>query len=475
MLGPRKATALVLAATVIAVLCDTLLQGVSWGVNIGILAVIIAGMLAWLSKRTPLQLTDSGQKFGVLAMVFALLFSVRDSNALKIANGVALVFCWGGMLLPMTVGALKEAYLDNLFLGSLRQLFGLPQQVYALGLKTVDERKESTERPRRGMAILRGLLIAVPLLLVFGGLFASADAVFRTRAESLFRVDIDFESLNGHFWTFVLGFMLAGGLLHRLVLNEARSKPPVDRTGKGSRVGIIEIGIVLGSLNLLFASFIAIQFRYLFGARDLVKATSGLSYSEYARSGFFELVWVAALALVVLLGAHALLKKEGERDERAFQWLGRGLVGMVFCVVASALIRMKLYTDQFGLTELRVYSTVFMVWLTLAIGWLLFTTLNRRPQRFAFGTMVSGLLVIFGTNWIDPDALIVRTNLAKPGADFAYLATLSDDAVLALRQMGDTVPSVHREETDALIKRRRAGVADSDWREMNLSRSLLLR
>ncbi len=475
MLGPRKATALVLAATVIAVLCDTLLQGVSWGVNIGILAVIVAGMLAWLSKRTPLQLTDSGQKFGVLAMVFALLFSVRDSNALKIANGVALVFCWGGMLLPMTIGSLKEAYLNNLVLGALRQLFGLPQQVYALGRKTVDERKETAEPSRRGLSVLRGLLLAVPLVLLFGGLFASADAVFRSRVESLFRFDIDIESLNGHFWTLLFGFTIAGGLLHRLILSESRSTPPLVRRALGGKVGIIEIGIVLGSLNLLFASFLAIQFRYLFGARDMVNATSGLSYSEYARSGFFQLVWVAALALVVLLGADALLKKEGEREVTAYQWMGRGLVGMVFCVVASALLRMKLYTDQFGLTELRVYSTVFMVWLTMALGWLLFTTLNRRPQRFAFGTMMSGLVMIFATNWIDPDALIVRTNLSKPGADFAYLATLSDDAILALRQMGDAVPAAHRDETDALIKRRRAGVAGSDWREMNLSRSLLIR
>jgi hypothetical protein len=475
MLGPRKATALVLAATVIAVLCDTLLQGVSWGVNIGILTVIVAGLIAWLSKRTPLQLTDSGQKFGALAIVFALLFSVRDSNALKIANGLALVLCWGGMLLPLTVGRLKEAYLGNLLLGSIRQLFGLPKEVFDLGRKTVAERKEVTGNSQRGKSILRGLLIAVPLLLVFGGLFASADAIFRSRAASLLSIDLDAESLNGHFWTLLFGFMMAGGLLHRLILTEARSNMAVDRLVKGNSVGMIEVGIVLGSLNLLFASFIAIQFRYLFGAESMVKATTGLSYSEYARSGFFELVWVAALALGVLLGAEALLKKEGEREVKIYQWMGRGLVAMVFCVVGSAVLRMKLYTDQFGLTELRVYSTVFMIWLTLALGWLLFTTLNRRPQRFAFGTMLSGLMVIFGTNWIDPDALIVRTNLSKPGTDFAYLATLSDDAVLALRRMGDTVPAVHREETDALIKRRRAGVADSDWREMNLSRSLLLR
>ena len=465
-----KPTVLLFFALGLALLANALLRGAAWGVNVGLWTIAITGAGALLARPHPLRLSPSQKGFAGAAVLFALLFSLRDSNALKIANGFALLLCVGAMVLPNSGQSLKEAGVVRLLFGSIGAFFALPGDAYALAEKVQKEREASPDARERNRAVVRGLLLATPLLVVFGALFSSADAIFRGKIEDVFRFDPDFAAISGHFWTFLFALLFAGGLLHRILLYTKPTEPPVVRPGFAPFVGIIEIGIVLGSLVLLFGSFLAVQFRYLFMARDVVNATEGLSYAEYARGGFFELVWVAALALLVLLGAGALLKRERPIDDKVYRGLGRLLVVMVFLVVLSALTRMRLYTETYGLTELRIYSTVFMVWLTVAFLLLLATTLRGRPQGFALGIFLAGLSTIALTNFANPDALIVRTNLQKPRADFDYLKTLSDDAALALRGMGDRVPPEHRAAAQNFVRRRAETASGGDWRESNLAR-----
>lgn len=523
MREPPKSSVLLLTAGGLAILADSLFRNASWGINIGIWALAFAATIAVLARRSPLRLRHLGPLFGVAVVGFALLFALRDSNTLKLANGIALSLCLGAMLLPVAERSIRESSVGELLGGVLHGLGLVPAGAAALAATAKDVQVGSAQSRARNQAIGRGLLLATPLLLLFGGLFASADVIFRRKFENLFRFDLDFGALSQHVWTLLLGVIVAAGLLHRTFLWAAPKAPvvpprpgipdlatapeispfapptptpppdpapeqvvegvpastmpippvvtlPTPRPSGWTGLGITEIGVVLGSLVLLFGSFLAVQFRYLFGAADTVRATVGLSYAEYARGGFFELVWVAALALVVILGAGALLRREGARDDAVYRWLGRVLVAMVFLIVESAMLRMKLYTDAFGLTELRIYSSVFMGWLTLAFGWMLLSTLSGRPKRFAFGAFAAGLLTIFLTNVLNPDRFIVRTNLSRPHADFAYLKTLSDDAVLALSQMRPLIPAAHRAEAEALIARRKTGLATGDWREGNVAR-----
>lgn len=474
MKEPPKASVLILASFALAIVVDAFLRGASWGINVGLLACVLVGSISLLGRFTSLKLTGTGKRFAVLMVVFALLFGLRDSNALKIANGIALALCLGAAILPASERSLREAGIGRLLLDTVGQVASLPAAFLALGHTAQAEKVWSSEASGRGKAVMRGLLLTGPLLLVFGALFASADAVFRAKLQGLFRFDFDFDVLNAHLWTLFFSLLLLGGLLHRLVVGTGLAKPPIVRPLLDAKMGITEIAMVLGSLAVLLGAFLAVQFRYLFGAGETVKATAGLSYAEYARSGFFELVGVAALALVVLLGAGASLRRERPSDDRIYRWLGRVLVAMVFCVVASAMMRMKLYTNAFGLTELRVYSTVFMAWLTFAFAWMLATTLRERPQRFAFGTFVGGLVAIFGANLLNPDALIVRTNLSKPHADFGYLKTLSDDAALAMSRMEGAIPAARRADAQEFLHRRRRALVQGDWRELNLSRWSLL-
>jgi hypothetical protein len=135
--------------------------------------------------------------------------------------------------------------------------------------------------------------------------------------------------------------------------------------------------------------------------------------------------------------------------------------------MASALQRMRLYQREYGLTELRVYTTGFMLWLAVVLVWAGFTVLRGRRDLFAVGALVSGFAAILAINVVNPDALITRTNLDRPNLDLTYLIRLSDDATPELVKALPTLDPAQRELLAAELASRRQ---DQDWRNWNWSR-----
>src|SRR2546421_3992795 len=134
------------------------------------------------------------------------------------------------------------------------------------------------------------------------------------------------------------------------LLRAAPSHPPTEGDSKLS-LGIIPVATALGLIDLLFLLFVVIQLRYLFGGADLVARATGLTYAEYARRGFFELVTASSLVLPVLVGADWLVRNEAREHQRTFRQLTIVLLLLIAVVMASALARMRLYVGAFGLSE----------------------------------------------------------------------------------------------------------------------------
>jgi hypothetical protein len=255
----------------------------------------------------------------------------------------------------------------------------------------------------------------------------------------------------------------SAGLLRDLLATREDERL-VSPHASAPRVGVTELVVGLGALNLLFLAFVLVQARYLFGGQALVESRIGLTYAEYARHGFFQLVAVAVLVLPLLLGVDAL----AQGASRSIRWLSRGLVALVLVVMASALERLWLYQQQFGLTELRIYATGVVLWLAVVFAWLALTVLRGKRHLFATGALVAGFVATGALNVLNPDALIARTNLARPTVDATYLATLSDDAVPSLLGELPTLDvALRRPLARALLAR---SYSDESWLSWNASR-----
>ena len=402
------------------------------------IGVVFAAGLTW-RDAAPLKLFA----LACATLAFALASHGLDASWVRRAGVLLYPAAWGlSALHAWTAPAL--ALLDVAFAPPLEEA-GLPGRGDGASVR------DSVGR-RRAAAVARGLAIATPLVVVFGALFVSADAVFADLVLSVVRVDM--EQIAGHALLFgIAGWLATGYLLGFLTGTKLPRLPGLwqggglgDLTPKRPTLGLTEIATALAALGLLFLLFVLVQFRYLFGGDALVQVTPSLTYAEYARRGFFELVCAVVLIVPVLLAAEWLLDRRSRRDGVVFRSLAAVQIGLVLAVTASAFQRLRLYHASYGLTESRVYAMVLLIWIGVVLLWLAATVLRGHRQVFAFGALASGLATVAVLFVVNPDALVARTNVARmpPNApsrfDVAYATSLSADAVPVLLDALATLP-----------------------------------
>jgi hypothetical protein len=370
------------------------------------------------------------------AVAFAVLFSLRVSPWLVPLNMVAVA---GLLVLGATMA--RRGSLVDLTATSLLDRGG--RAVVAMGrapVLFVDRLTAAVPVPTASSGqlvggIVRGLGLAVPVVLVVGLLLASADAVF----ASFFSVPVDPAAWFVHGLLIGLGVWLACGAL---VL--AFDRRPERTTFVGAPLGSTEVTVVLGGLVLVYGLFVVAQIVASSAGESYLLETTGLTRAEYARSGFFQLLWAAGITLVVLLGLHALADPD-RRGRRRLAVLNALAVGLTLAVVVVAIRRLGLYDEAFGLTMLRLYSTVFAWWLGavfLVVGMYLVVRPSRPWLTVAVGA--SALAALFVVNLTNPERIVVEHNVDRAAAgeeiDVAYLAGLSDDALPTLVASLDRLP-----------------------------------
>lgn len=432
-------------------------------VRVPALSFLLAGMILLLAavpfvRREPFTLLIS--IFLALALAMVLAATLRSANwpFYRVWDHLAAIF-W-------------------LVVASLSRPFTLNR-----GGEAPDTGEKVSKRPGfwRGAApVLRGLLIALPIIALLAALLASADLIFAQRLEQfldLLRIERLPEYIFRLFYILVLGIIFAGALAHAVHPRREVARPvDLNRPLLKPFLGWTEAGIVLTSVVALFTFFVILQVQYLFGGEANINA-AGFTYSEYARRGFSELVAVAVISLLLYLGLGEIARRETPRQRVAFSLLSVLLLALVLVILASAVQRLLLYETAYGFTRLRTYTFIFIPWLALLLMATIVFELLRQPGRFGLALLLTalGFGLTFGA--INVDGLIVRQNVQRAAAgeelDSAYLATLSSDAVPALVTLfrDPTIPANVRIELGAVLACRQALLDDRPavkWQEISL-------
>jgi len=457
----------------LGILGDALLRARPWGANILVWILFLGTVLIVLARRY-VEVRPRHQTWLVAtAVLCAAAFAWHDSPTLNFLNILGLLVSFGLMALPvqekpMWLAGIMEYGLEAASAG-FYTLCGFPLLLFG------DIEWKEVARGgglRRAIAVTRGVLLALPLLLIFGGLLMAADAVFEGIVNKILHEY--FDDLFIHFFVTGCWAWMTAGLLRGIFLGKEVVIRNIVRP-KNLGLGGLETAIIAGLLDLLFLGFILVQLRYFFGGVAQLGGYTKLTYAEYARRGFFELVTVAALILPLLLVMEWLLHKDYPMQIRLFRWLAGLQVVLLFVIMASALQRMRLYQLEFGLTELRFYTTAFMGWLAMVFGWFMATVLLGKRDRFAFGTLVAGFLCLAALHFINPDDLIARTNLARVVAgrsfDAKYATSLSADAAPALMAGLRSLNPKDGNLTAEKILKRWSRLNHTDWRTWSWSRS----
>jgi hypothetical protein len=475
----RRVFEVLAAAALLGILGDSLLRSFPWGLNVAVcVSASVAAAVVLVLRHRPHRphrprIGPEAPALALTALLLAAAFvrhasewlGVFDVAALALVAAMAMKSVQGVRLAALgvshhirTAGDLvRVATLDGLALvfrdTPWRDVLGGGRggQVRSIGL---------------------GLVIAAPILVIFGALLSSADVVFATVLDRLLVVNP--QSAMGHLLGWSMCALAAGGYLGAL----SAACPPRGpaQTRAVHTIGGTTVVTALVLVDLLFLLFVVIQLRYLFGGQDLVLETTGLTLAEYARSGFFELVTLSAFSLPLLLGADWAMREQSPSSSRLFRQLAGLTLVMIGIIMASALERMRLYMAEFGLSAFRVVATAFMIYLFLLFAWFAWTVLRGRRRRFTWGGVLLGFAVLAGLHVLNPDALAARVNMDRAAHghrfDSRYASgALSADAVPVILDRMSGLPLSYRcEVADGLLDRWTTAEI-RDWRSWNWSRA----
>jgi Domain of unknown function (DUF4173) len=426
---PNRATATFAAAAVACgLLAALLLPGERAGLGFALVAVSLAVTVAVPAPGGPDAFRVA---LGVLAVALAAMAVLRTAGWLVALDAVAAVSLGSVALAPPRTWA-------GMRRGLLSVYARLPTAPFFLAWSTGIRLGPTASR---GAApALRGLAIAAPLVWLFGTLFASADAAFANLADGVLNPDLDLGPVVERLLVFGLVASLAGALVLVAL------KGPVDRSArKREPRNASDWLLALSLVVALFAGFVAVQLTVLFGGHDHVLETEGLTYSEYAREGFGELVVTAVLTLALVAAAVRFARPETSRQRWLLKLLLGALCGLTLVILASALKRLDLYEEAFGFTRLRLMGQAISLWLgatfvlVIAAG-----AVNGSSWLPRAVTVLTGasLLVL---SLLNPDGLIASENVDRYGdtgrLDRGYVSGLSADATPALAELPGPIAS----------------------------------
>ena len=479
--------AILLIAFIFAVLYDWLFNVPFLGFNFFIFSLVVVATLLIVRLAMTRKLANNWSLLLIIPILwYAGSVAVYESDFVKIVAPLATIFLF--VLFLFWSGA------DGWILKKVKRI--IPPAIFrflamCLGNLIEPWKAFSRAKIKSSSKIILAILITLPLVLLFIGLFASADLVFRNMLTDMFDWEIEVESLSQVVRIALLTFLFGGVVftyifekrfvpkkktkLDKIADNrnkdEDRIKPNDESAPKKDKAVIPTI--ILGTLNALFAVFIVIQLMFLFGGHEIIEKYD-ITYADYVHQGFYQMV---AIALLVLIISYAIFRFYKSDKLDFVKILNALFIGQALIIVASALKRMFLYQEAYGQTQLRFLVWHFIIYIGLILLSLLVVLLLKKKYYLFMkvGLVISIVYLMFMTG-INMQARIAEVNIDRyvsgqdDELDIQYLKLLSPDIYEQISR-----PDIGENKKDRAYfsiweENQEATMANTDWKGMSISK-----
>lgn len=473
-MDPRIARRATGAALAFGILAEVLFDRAALGINVPIATALVLAIVTLLApNRRPADRLDLW--LAALALVASLGPALRTDPSvvqLDLVLTIAATAAWSTALSGVAVTRRSAAAVAWLGVEAGVAL-GIGFAWLVSHAASDGALANAVRQVGRLAPILRGALIAVPVLAGFALLLGSADAVFGRAIDGALRFPVDLADVSNRALFAIIAAALVGGPLavavggSRALLGSFAIGTQAPRDGSpdaarpASRPYATEALVVLAAVDALFAAFAAVQVAFLFGGASTLSAI-GMTYSDYARQGYFQLVFVVGLAGLLLLGAHEVAGRT-----RRFLGLAVALLLLTGLILASAAVRLALYQGAYGWTELRFFVAASIAWLGTCLVLTLGALGANRMRWLPHAIAMSAAAVTLAVSALGPQAFVMHQNLARvldpslvapdghSGFDVDYATELGDDAVPDLVAALAVVPAPDADALRAQLVSRR--------------------
>ena len=296
------------------------------------------------------------------------------------------------------------------------------------------------EKPKSNNIIKKvffGILISIPIILLLISLMSIADSIFNKLFEDTIKnLNIDFGNIIYRIFLFAVFVIITFAYLLSLKSDMHKLKKD-DFNEINIKFDVIIVSTTLVLVNAILSIFTLVQFKYLFSGGKLPE---GFSYAEYARKGFFELVFISVIIIFILMMSINIKRIENSIGKIIYSIVQSILVINVYVILYSAFKRMNLYEAQFGYTILRVFTELIMLF--LAILFLLgFVRIWKENLNLTKAYIVVSILAISLLPYTNMDVYITKKNIKlykeTNKIDILYLTSLSDEVIPELLNLGE--------------------------------------
>lgn len=364
-----------------------------------------------------------GLGFSAISILFALLTVFRTNEI------VLAVDLFGSIIFVLVAGYFYHN--NNLFNFTLPEFLLIPLQSVQLSFASVGRLLKvssySEEKSQYGVikAIGRGMLFSIPVVAILLFLLTQADPIFNKLTQKI--LETSFERALFSLLVFIITLTLS-----LIVVKEKIKK---DFEMKISPHKGFELSMILGSVAILFGLFIIVQFQYLFSSiseKQLAEiGVKSLTYSEYVRKGFFELILVGLISSGLLSFVLKWIKSISGKQKLTVQLLSSIVIFETLGIILSATQRVNLYQLEHGLTRARIFGMIFYGYLTLFLVILfIHLILHLKNKTYFFSNLVIALMAFLMINLINIDGLIAANfqPTVNGKIDYYYISNLSADA-----------------------------------------------
>lgn len=428
-----------LAMLVCGFLYWNLVMLAAWGLGVLIFTAVLCGSVLWYFRAKGISQGKRGLAWLLLIMVSAFQFALFDGYEVKTINLLFLSLCFVYWVGTSTGRCLSPKLSVYSIWDLVNQLFGVPFSNFTCEYLGLKHGLSKNKHSRNAQYIVIGVIIFLPLMVFVIGQLVTADAAFESVIQRVLET-ISIGTVSQYLMHFAMGIPVACYLFGLIYGNAEKLKPHsasqeslnrgFDSVGFAPRLTVYTVMI---GINLIYLVFFAAQAAYFLSAFE-GNLPGGFTYAEYARRGFFELCRVSSLNMVLIFLANLFMVKKAEEKTSKMLRIQTALISlMTIGLIVTALSKMYMYIHTYGLTQLRVYTSWFMVMLLFAFAVIMF----RQIKKFNASKIIiiGGIIGIMVLSYGNVDGNIAKYNIQgyESGRleylDYNALMRLSDGAV----------------------------------------------
>ena len=406
-----------------------LFYGKKLGINVILFVGPLLGFMYYVLKQNKKINNKKGLLFMIPIILLSIFYLVYDNTFFKVFNTFIMTI----LFLLMYLFTINPTFkISEVFVNVINLMFLPLSQISNLYRVVKLKIEDALHLSSNGKQKIKSIFIVIPIVIIVLLLLSSADMLFSNIFGNFFSLfkKISIGNIIDRIILIILLFTYLGSTINYLLYEYKEKK---GNSKKESKIENYTIKLLLTTLNIIYVVFDFIQIRSLMFHQGL----TNINYAEYARSGFFQLMFISIINLSILL-----ISKKSKEDTKYNKIMSVIMVFLTFIIIVSSFLRMYMYESAYGYTLLRllVYVTLLteVILLIPTLVYIFNSKMNILKQYMIIIISIYTLLSLSPV-----DYFIAKNNINrfyKTGKiDVDYLKNYSTDNITLLCDLYDNM------------------------------------